>query len=218
MVLTIRWRTLVVALKDAWPTWLALGGIALPVTVGWVFSQDVSAAVRYAGTALQVLGLATVTIGLSETRRLFGRPSLPRKIWRWFRQLAAAFATPKPITLQVSDAVSVAMTGDARVVRGAGPGASLEDRVSVLEENLSRLRDELDVKKQEFRQEIQTVREHIERETQERRAENQQAARRIEEMAVGGLHLEIVGLSWLVLGVVGTSIPDEIAAVLRLAF
>jgi hypothetical protein len=57
-----------------------------------------------------------------------------------------------------------------------------------------------------------TLREHIERETQERRAENQQAARSIEEMVVGGLHLEIVGLSWLVLGVVGTSIPDEIAA------
>jgi hypothetical protein len=38
---------------------------------------------------------------------------------------------------------------------------------------------------------------------------------RLEELAVGGLHLEWVGLSWLVLGVLGTSIPDEIAKLLH---
>jgi len=218
MLLTIRWRSILVALKDAWPTWLALGGIALSFGVGRLVSPDLSAAVRYAGTVLQVLGLATVAFGLSKIRRLFGRPSLPLKIWGWFRQLASAFETPKPITLQASIEVSVVMSGDLSVVRAAGPGASLEDRVSVLEENLSRLRDELAVKKQKFQEGIQTVKEQIERETQERRTENQQIARRTEELAVGGLHLETVGLLWLVFGVVVTSIPDEIAAVLRLAF
>jgi len=198
MVLTIRWRILVEAMKNAWPTWLAIGGIALSVAAGWVFSPDVSATVRYAGTSLQVLGLATVAIGLSETRRLFGRPSLPRKISGWFRRLAAAFTIPKPQTLQVSNGVIASVTGKGRMVRGLGQGASLEDRVSLLEEDLNQLRDELDVEKQEIRQKIKTVREHLERETQERRVENQQAARRIEELAVGGIHLEIVGLLWLV--------------------
>lgn len=94
----------------------------------------------------------------------------------------------------------------------------MEHRISRLEENLNQLRNEMNVDNKEIRQLIKTVREHLKHETQERRTENQQAARRIEEMAVGGFHLEIVGLSWLVLGVIGTSIPDEIAAVLLLAF
>jgi hypothetical protein len=36
-------------------------------------------------------------------------------------------------------------------------------------------------------------------------------------VAIGGLHLEMVGLVWLFLGIVGTSIPDGIAALLSLA-
>jgi len=38
------------------------------------------------------------------------------------------------------------------------------------------------------------------------------AARKIEEVAIGGLHLEVVGLIWLLVGVTAASIPDVIAA------
>jgi hypothetical protein len=30
------------------------------------------------------------------------------------------------------------------------------------------------------------------------------------------LHLEIVGLVWLILGVIGASVPDEVAALIRI--
>lgn len=213
---TIRWRTLLALLKDAWPTGLALGGVALSFFVSWLFSVTLSAAVRHAGTMLQVLGLATVAIGLSEMRRLFGRPSLRRRVAAWFRRVIATFRTPEPITLQASGSFSAAWFGEARVVRGVPPGAPLEDRVAVLEDNLGRLRDELDAKEEKIRREMATVREGLEHESQERRVENQRMAQTVEEVAVGGLHLEFVGLIWLVLGVLGTSIPDEIAAFLRL--
>jgi hypothetical protein len=58
---------------------------------------------------------------------------------------------------------------------------------------------------------IGTVRDDVQRETQERQAAEQRTFRQIEEVAIGGLHLEIVGLVWLFFGVLGTSIPDEIA-------
>lgn len=209
--LTIRWHPIITAFKKAWPTWLALGGIALSGWVGYLFSQSESETIRYAGTMLQFLGLTTVAIGLSETRRLFGRPSLPHKILFFFRQVASGFATPKPMTLQVHDLTCTPTIENVQLVRAASPEDSLEERVSILEENLNRLREELTVKKQEFQQGIQTVKVQIEREAQERRTENQQVTQKIEEVAVGGLHLETVGLLWLVLGVIATSIPGEIA-------
>jgi hypothetical protein len=103
------------------------------------------------------------------------------------------------------------MTGEARVIRGVGPGATLDERVSTLEKNLTLLRDELDTKLQGLRRELGTVKESIEHESQERRAADEKTGRKIEEVAIGGLHLEWVGLFWLYLGVIAGSIPDVIA-------
>ncbi len=215
MILTVRWRALFAVLKDAWPTWpiwLAVVWIALAFTAGWLLSTTLSAAVRYAGMILQFLGLVTVAIGLSQMRRLFGRPSLIARVFGWLERLAAAFGRPKSYTLEASAGSYVVVGEEARLVRGVGPGASVEQRLSILEENVSHLRDEVDTKVQGLRQEVATVKESIQRESQERQAGDQELRRTIEEVAIGGLHLETVGLVWLILGVVGTSIPDEIAA------
>lgn len=222
-MLTVRWRSLFAVLKNAWPMWLAVGGVAAAFAAGsilsWFLSPTLSAAVRYTGTMLQLLGLGMVAIGLGETRRLFRQPSLRAKIAGWFGRLAAAFTVPQPITGQASllGAVRATLTGEGRLVSGVRPGAPLEERVSVLEENLDRLRDELDARIQRLRQELATMKENIQRETQNRELNDQKITRMIEEVSIGGLHLEIVGLSWLILGVVGTSIPNEIAAWLSLA-
>lgn len=204
------------ALKEAWPTWLALAGILVALAVGRLFSTRLSDVVRYAGAMLQIFGLATVAIGLSEMRRLFNRPSLGARIFGWFGRFAAAFKAPKLISVGAFGAGGATVSGEARVVLALGPGASLEERVKVLEENLNRLREELDAKLQEIRRELSTVREGMQRESHERQAADEKRDRQIEEVAIGGLHLEMVGLVWLFLGVLGTSIPDKIAELLLL--
>ena len=213
-MLTIRWRALRGVLKDAWPIGLALGAVFLWFGVSWLVSPTLSIAVRRAGTILQVLGLTTVAVGLSKLRRQFGRPSLSGAALAWFRRLAATFIRPQSVTAQVSGVGTSALSGEARVRRVARPGASLEDRVAVLEINLERLQGEVDAKVQENRREFVAVKETIEREGMERRAADQHMAQTVEELAVGGLHLETIGLFWLLTGVLGTSVPDELATVL----
>ena len=150
-------------------------------------------------------------------RRLFGRPSLIAKIVGWFQRLAAAFTPAKPITVQASAGGVAIAGGEARLVRGVSPGAPVEQRLSVLEENVNLLRDEMDTKVHGLRRELAGVKESIQHESKERQVEDQKTARKIEEVAIGGLHPETVGLFWLILGVVGTSIPDEVAAWLSFA-
>jgi hypothetical protein len=87
--------------------------------------------------------------------------------------------------------------------------------VAILEGNLTRLQDELDVQRNEIGQGLDAVRDALGREQRVRETESCRMTVRLEELAVGGLHLEWVGLSWLVLGVLGTSIPDEIAKLLH---
>ena len=97
-------------------------------------------------------------------------------------------------------------------MRRMRPGAELEERVSVLEEELNHLRDELDTKIQGVRSDLGgTITEGLEQERQDRQTADEETKRIIKNVAIGGLHLEIVGLLWLILGVVVTSIPGEIA-------
>ena len=211
MRLTIRWQTLGAVLRDAWPTWLFVGGLIFAWVVSDLVSKTGHDAVLYTGTMLQIFGLTTVAIGLRQMRRMFDRPSFRAATLNWFRRLAATFTGPKPISLQASFGAFATMTGEARVIRGVGPGATLDERVSTLEKNLTLLRDELDTKLQGLRRELGTVKESIEHESQERRAADEKTGREIEEVAIGGLHLEWVGLFWLYLGVIAGSIPDVIA-------
>jgi hypothetical protein len=215
---TIRWRALTLwnALNDASPVGLFLVGCAIACTFGYWRSATASEAVRYAGTALQIFGLATVAIGLSKMRRLFGQPSFLDGGRAWFRQMRAVFARPKTVALKASVSGSSRMSADLRVVHGIRPGASLEDRILALEKNLDGLRDELDANVLKLRRELDSVHETIEQESAVQRQKYDVIDRKIEEVAVGGLHLESVGLLWLVLGVLGASIPDEIAGLLHL--
>jgi hypothetical protein len=193
---------------------MALVGVIVAIVVGFGLSAKTSAGVRYAGTILQIFGLGTVAIGLSQVRRSFGRPSLVEKVVAWFRQLAAAFLPPKPITVQANVVGVAIVAGEARVVVRASPGDSLDRRVTILEENLDRLRDEIDAKEKKVRTELSIVKAAVEREERARETEARRLSSQMEELAVGGLHLELVGLTWLILGVLGTSIPDELAKLL----
>lgn len=171
--------------------------------------------VRYAGTILQVLELLTVADGLRRTRRQFRLPALRARVNDWFRRLVAAFRQPTPISGKAFVSSGGAhMTGEARVRLSVGPGASVDQRLDVLAENVNRLEQELDAKIGELRRKIGEVEESLSRESRERSAGDESTARKIEELAVGGLHLEVVGLLWLMLGVLGTSIPGETAALL----
>lgn len=205
---------MIAVLRDAWPAWVAVAGVVFATVLGFQLSHTKSAGVRYAGMVLQIMGLATVAIGLSQVRQLFGRPSLLWKVLTWFRRIAAAFCRPKPTVVQANTGTIAIRSGRARVMVRASPEDSLDRRVALLEENLYRLQDEVDAKEKEFKKELGTVRDALGQEQRSRETEDRKVSAKLEELAIGGLHLEFVGLIWLALGVLGTSIPDEIACLL----
>jgi len=212
--ITIRWRALVAVAKDASPMWIFLGGLGFAGLVGWLCSANASAAVRYAGTALQLFGLLAVAYGLRETRKLFAAPTVMSRAWMWFGRLRRVFRRPEPITAQLSAGGISMFTGKARLIRGAGPGATVDQRIEVLEANLRSLEQEFDETTKELSGKSAQLEREQRRERDERKAADDKTWHQIEEVAIGGLHLELVGLWWLALGVLGTSIPDELANLL----
>jgi len=217
----IRWRLLFATLtRGAFPAWLAVGGIAWAYVIGWsasrIFSTDAAAAVRHAGTLLQVFGVINVAIGLRETGRLFpGRPSTVHGVRDWLGQVVAAFRPPQPIAAQAQAGGMAFTGGKARMRRGVGADASVDHRLAVLEANLNALQEEMDAELRDLATKINRVRTDLGAERDERKKADDTALRLIEEATIGGLNLEAVGVVWLMLGLFGAGFADEVARLVR---
>lgn len=204
------WRVIAYAIRDAWPFGLLVTGIAGAALLGHLTSRDLPDTVRFAGTALQVFGLLVVALGLRSMRELFGRPSVAASVVGFFERLAAAF---RPGGTAYSHVTLGGMTagGTGRSIFRPGPTSSTKRRLALLEQAVEELRNELDAQARDIRNSIAAVNKSLEKEELERRDENVKFKKLLDEVAVGGLHLESIGLVWLILGVVGTSIPSELA-------
>jgi hypothetical protein len=200
------------AWKQATPLTLTIAGLFLAIVIGvivFLVTASGGAAVRFAGMTLQLLGLFAVAYGLRQTRLLFRKPGTVSKFQKFFITLVSAFKRPEPSIFSVSSTSFATFGGETRAY--VVPGPSFENRLSALEVNLELLRNEIDTKNAVFNQELSKIKESFETENRDLTSRIEQAAKATEELGSGGLHIEWMGLIWLFIGVILTSIPDEIA-------
>lgn len=204
--------------KAAWPISLGPGGLLLSAFFVWYLQLThmacISDAVRYAGVLLQIMGLLTVAIGLWKLRRAFHQSSLIAGIIKWLRQLATSWTNPDPSVDAVTGTARVGENADALTAKGAVTGIRLENRMEHLETEIQNLKRQLVATDKELRGELERVREATRLEGQKRKSKLEKIESQIEEVAIGGLHLEATGLVWLTFGVIAATIPDEIASLI----
>jgi small-conductance mechanosensitive channel len=61
---------------------------------------------------------------------------------------------------------------------------------------------------------VEAVKHDVQREAEKREAEDRNVLRQIEDVSAGGLSLEWIGLWWLFVGVLFTSVPTQVAGYL----
>lgn len=192
--------------------WLAAGGIAGAAVIASTMSPDTATRIRYASVVLELLGIGAVALGLRDVRRTFGRPSLAQSLAGWTRRLWSVVRLPPPIVgVMSASSGGATVSGRGRVRFTIGPDSTIERRLSVLEQDVARLQDEVDANEAALRKDLGLVNTSLSSEQQARESQFRQLATRLEDFAVGGLRLEFVGLVWLVLGGLGTNIPGELA-------
>ena len=221
MPFTFRRHVFWTAVTKAWPLWYALGGVlvasAIAAAVILTTTATLSDGVRYVGTQLEVLGVAAVAHGLHRIQTSFGLPSFAQGFRAWLDLLASAFRPPRPVSgtgAMLSGAAT--MSGRARAVLQAGPGASLERRIEILEDNLARTYTELDNRFGETERAFAVLRDALSAERQARDTEIRKLSEQARDRAVGGIRLELVGVIWVGLGCVAANLPLEIANILML--
>ena len=200
-----RWHnTRAVLVDGARPVGTFLLGVIVAFAVGWVFRRNPSTAVSVAGLVLELLGIAVVARGIVQLRRRFKRPS-------WFARLLTALQRPGDNTIQIKAGVmGVSGLGTVTAV-GNVATPTIEQRLDALEATTTQLRTDLTDTRQALTASIDTVASNLRRETDERAAAIRDVLHQLEDVSAGGLRLESLGLTWLVVGVLLTTVPNELA-------
>ena len=193
--------------------WLAVGVVVVAgiVSLRPGTSEPV---VRWTGLVLQLLGIATVIIGIEQTRRLFNHPSLLSIAKAWLGE----FPPYKRRIVMAAGAGSFGISGaKARgyLTSNPPPDASIEDRLVSLERNVGHLNKRIDDASEELDKAQSEQTAALEKETQERIAEDTKIASKLEVSGTGGLHISAMGALWLFVGVTLGTGSAEIAKWLR---
>lgn len=197
--------------------WLAFFAIA--VVVGAVLlslSISTEQSLRLAGLCLQLLGIAAAAVGIRDMRRMFGKLSFLELVRRWVK--AAPRLRPRSINVSLSDGITVgASLSSIELWSCPAPDAPMETRVKALESNLETLRTRLQRAEQKSSELTQSLSSQLHGEIAERKAEGQRLQGRIEAASTDGLHLAAAGAFWLAVGIILSTAPNEILAILHYA-
>jgi len=163
------------------------------------------------GLYLQLGGLLLVARGIAETRRRFKRPSMIDRVATWLDQAAALLGPGQAIRVAGSISLSGSARGSTTVTGTLSTGTpTVEVRLQQLERGLAALSTSLAQHRDETRAAIEVERKALQDETADRRRDIEGVRGLLEEEAAGGLHFEAIGLIWLAIATVATTIPERL--------
>jgi hypothetical protein len=189
--------------------WCAISVIIGAFTVVLKYGRSESS-IRIIGMVLQLLGILTVAWGIHQTRALFGHPSILTLSRQWLSRFPRYGASRKLI---IADMTLPLMIGRARghSWAHAGPDATLEARVEVLEKNLNDANQRINQAFEEMDQQFIKHSGTLETEQQIRAREDQNILSKLETTETGGLYISAMGALWLFVGVTLSTVSTELA-------
>ncbi len=204
-------RALIGWLLESQRVWITGAAIVLILGVAWLLPICRETALRWAGMLIELSGIGTVVLGLMAKHRLFKLPSVLENALSWVQRRPKWKATPTILEVKTAETIELSGTARVSVWRGTPDGASLEDRITALEQNLQTVRkkqSEIEKRLDEERREQQQA---LTIETRAREATDQDLRNILEDLGSGGLYLEAMGIAWVIVGVFLATISSDIA-------
>lgn len=170
--------------------------------------------IRLTGLALQLLGIGTVIWGISETRALFGHPSLVTKTKGWIYRFPLICRAVTVSAIGVSSASSSG-TVNAYVTHHPGVNPTTDARLDALEKNISSVNERISATQKEMGQEFRKATDALRSEEQMRQTEDNAIREKLEATGTGGVHISAIGALWLFVGVILSTAAPELEKLLK---
>lgn len=193
--------------------WLSAGGVAVALFIS-LRPGTSEPVIRMTGLALQLLGIGTVIWEISETRTLFGHPSLTSKAKGWLGRFPLL---RRSAVVSATGIASSASVGNARAYGTHGPGANptTESRLDALEKNMASIHERITQTQHEIDVESNKAADAFTREEQLRASEDRAIREKLEATGTSGVHISAIGALCLFVGVILSAAAPEISAFLK---
>ena len=197
---------------------LSLSAAALLVFVAWIVihtvpygtAQAQAEVIRVIGIGAQLLGLLSVAAGIEQTRRFFGRKLLWERIVEYIKGLFPSDSDP--VVANLGHAISPSRAYG--IATNKARPDDTDERIALLEQQFDKLHVRLEELDQQTQNELRKVEKEIEEEKRQRVEQREEIDQRVEDLSVGGLTVEGFGFVCLTSGLLLTSLPNRIAALL----
>jgi len=164
---------------------------------------------------LELLGVATVIAGLKDKSRLFNKPTIRQYIRASLSDFPKWPGADLNITLQgISISASAGMVGRLSVW-SKPTDDSIEKRVAALERNIESLKADQAEAVQSLRTADDTIRGALKKEVAESRAAEQDLRTKVEGLGADGIHIEAIGVIWIVFGTILSTASSELAKLVQ---
>jgi hypothetical protein len=180
--------------------------------LAYVMSNTLDTQLRATALMLELFGLAIVATGLRELRKEFRRPSYRERLRGWISDFPAY--KPESQILEGSAAVAGFAAASGKTNVGLPMGATIEQRLEIIEGQLHRVSQSVTDLKSDTRSRIRAISDEMSAERRARSTEIRDLGRRLELVSVGGLDLELIGMLWLVLGLVLGNLSTELGGLI----
>ena len=198
--------------KRAMPLWCALLIIISTFLIFFQISETASNAIKYSGLFLQLFGLVTIGNGISETRKIFGKPSYFEVALNWLSQFISAFKPPKVTHCSANITLpGLKMEASGYGMEVAGENASTDRKFEVLEKNLNTAMERITALEKKTTEKAHETNSNIESIRNQLNSKQEEIKKLLEESSVGGINIEAVGLAWLTVGIIAATIPEKIS-------
>jgi len=202
------WRWLAEA-RHVWYSAVVLG-FALIISLCLYPTEPV---IRLTGLVLQLLGIGTVICGISETRALFGHPSFASKTKAWLSRFPLL---RRNVVLKVDVASHIIVSGEAKAYQThRAADSTTEARLDSLERNVTLIHERISQTQKEMDEGLHKISNSVKREEQLRQAEDNAIRMKLEATGTGGVHISLIGASWLFVGIILSTAAMEIAALFK---
>ncbi len=163
--------------------------------------------VRVLGLCFELLGLFAVAKGLRDRIVFFNHQGFFSKWWgrRPWRSIEHRY-------ISVGEAVKVRFGGEAAtVLEKTVQEATVESRLAILEKNLDHFRRKQDDTNKKVRELEEVLSDKMALERKAMEFETRKIQTQVETLGIGSVHVEVAGLVCLLVGLVLSSMSQEIA-------
>lgn len=166
--------------------------------------------VRWDGMIFQIFGVLTIVFALREYLLLFGEDSMLRGLFNWLADIRFVVIQRPPIS-----AVGNAMIGEATMKASAvvvpGNQGTVDEQIDRLRKMIVEIQSNMNAVYSRMDNDKEEMKRSFAEGLQELKKADLDLDKKLRTATIGGIKLQLVGIIFLLIGVVLTSIPDGIA-------